>query len=216
MTEKRSERWELRATPELTIDNTIANNKLALNKIFADSDERDFLNILDRRANLEDLTVFVPAGVCARANRPQWHEAAVIVEQAITDKTPICIYGDYDVDGMTATATLYTCLQRAGANVSWYIPSRTEGYGLHTKPFEGQKPCLIITVDTGITAVDEVKELNDKGFKVLVTDHHLPGENFRKLFIFLILRFFYPKAMTSIWHPAVTLQLNLAYLFYMI
>lgn len=176
MTEKRNERWELRATPELTIDNTIANNKLALNKIFADSDERDFLNILDRRANLEDLTVFVPAGVCARANRPQWHEAAVIVEQAITDKTPICIYGDYDVDGMTATATLYTCLQRAGANVSWYIPSRTEGYGLHTKPFEGQKPCLIITVDTGITAVDEVKELNDKGFKVLVTDHHLPGE----------------------------------------
>ena len=193
MTKTRNEKWELRAPCQATNVNSISNSKDILNRIFADSTERDFLNIFDRRANLENLTIFRPVGVCERVNEKYWEEAAKIVEQAINDKTPICVYGDYDVDGMTATATLYTCLHKAGANVGWYIPSRTEGYGLHTKPFEGQKPGLIITVDTGIAAIDEVKELNAKGFKTLVTDHHLPGEKLPEAVYILNPKVFLPE-----------------------
>jgi len=191
---ERNEIWNVRKEVVPTPYNSIKENKEVLYQIFADSTERDFLNIFDRRANLEQLTFFRPVGVCERVNEKYWEEAAQIIKKAIDSKTSICIYGDYDVDGMTATATLYTCLHRAGANVSWYIPSRTEGYGLHVEPFKGDTPGLIITVDTGIANVDEVKEFNKLGYQVLVTDHHLPGEKLPEAVYILDPKVFLPES----------------------
>ncbi|ABB14584.1 single-stranded-DNA-specific exonuclease RecJ [Carboxydothermus hydrogenoformans] len=90
------------------------------------------------------------------------------------------IYGDYDADGLTSTALLYDFLRKRGFNVDWYIPNRLdEGYGLHLPPLvkaleEGIS--FIISVDCGITAVDEVKTVREMGAKVVITDHHEPQE----------------------------------------
>ena len=172
----RQENWELRSPNTVEVENSIKAYKRVLLPLFDDSNDKDFLNIFERRANLEDLSFFRPVGVCEDANMEYWLEGAKFVIQSIDAQEPIYIYGDYDVDGMTATATLYTCLKKSGAQVEWYIPSRTEGYGLHVAPFEQRKPGLIITVDTGITNITEVSELKALGFKVMVTDHHLPGD----------------------------------------
>ncbi len=90
----------------------------------------------------------------------------------------ICIYGDYDADGVTSTALLYSYLEEIGANVFFYIPSReTEGYGmnknavaaLHEKGVQ-----LIITVDNGISAGEEIDFASSLGIDTVVTDHHQP------------------------------------------
>ena len=86
------------------------------------------------------------------------------------------IYGDYDVDGVTAVSSLYLYLKDKGANVSYYIPSREgEGYGVSESAIEslassGTK--LIITVDTGITAIEEIDYAKELGIDTVVTDHH--------------------------------------------
>ena len=92
----------------------------------------------------------------------------------------ICIYGDYDVDGITATALLYIFLMQCGANVSYYIPNRLEeGYGLNkeaVKEIAARKTNLIITVDCGISAVQEVLEASIHGMDIIITDHHQPSK----------------------------------------
>ncbi|MBQ7797803.1 MAG: single-stranded-DNA-specific exonuclease RecJ [Clostridia bacterium] len=99
------------------------------------------------------------------------------IKQHITNNSKILIYGDYDVDGITATATMYDYLSKIGANVSTFLPNRyIDGYGLNletiNKVLERETPDLIITVDCGITAVEEVKYLQSKGIDIIVTDHH--------------------------------------------
>jgi len=89
----------------------------------------------------------------------------------------ICIYGDYDVDGVTSTAVLALFLKRAGGNVSFYIPRRQhEGYGLNSEALDeirSQRDArLLITVDCGISDLDEVAYANSRGMDVIVTDHH--------------------------------------------
>lgn len=114
---------------------------------------------------------------------PQYNEhyvnVANIVIKAIDDCTPIIIVGDYDVDGMAATATLYSCIKAVGAtDVTWWIPSRDDGYGISAeKVMDVAHDCmftapLIITVDNGIAAAEEIAKL-PPSFKVIVTDHHL-------------------------------------------
>ena len=114
---------------------------------------------------------------------PQYNEhyvnVANIVIKAIDDCTPIIIVGDYDVDGMAATATLYSCIKAVGAtDVTWWIPSRDDGYGINAeKVIDVAHDCmftapLIITVDNGIAAAEEIAKL-PPSFKVIVTDHHL-------------------------------------------
>ncbi|OAA31402.1 single-stranded DNA exonuclease RecJ [Kosmotoga arenicorallina S304] len=88
----------------------------------------------------------------------------------------IVIFGDYDVDGVTSTALLYLTMKKLGFNVSYYIPLRLEeGYGLSkdaiTELYE-QGHRLLITVDCGVTSVEEIKHAKELGFKVVVTDHH--------------------------------------------
>ncbi|MBR2459770.1 MAG: single-stranded-DNA-specific exonuclease RecJ [Clostridia bacterium] len=95
---------------------------------------------------------------------------------AIDNREHITIYGDYDVDGVTSVSALYLYLSEKGALVDCYIPNRsTEGYGMNLTAIDklaenGTK--LIITVDTGITAIEEAKYLKEKGLEMIVTDHH--------------------------------------------
>ena len=88
----------------------------------------------------------------------------------------IAIYGDYDVDGVTSVSLLYTYLSRLGADIGYYIPCRSrEGYGLSTSAIDTLKARgveLIITVDTGITAMEEVAYATKLGIDTVVTDHH--------------------------------------------
>ena len=100
--------------------------------------------------------------------------------RAVENKEKIIIYGDYDVDGTTATSILLMGLRELGANVDFYIPNRMiEGYGLSltgNKAIESMQAQLIITVDCGINAVAEIADLNTCGIDVIVTDHHTPKE----------------------------------------
>ena len=98
------------------------------------------------------------------------------IKAALENEEKITIYGDYDVDGVTSVSILYMYLRDHGADIDYYIPTReSEGYGLNTAAFDairagGTK--LIITVDTGITAIDEVKYALGIGLDIVVTDHH--------------------------------------------
>ncbi|MBO5010785.1 MAG: single-stranded-DNA-specific exonuclease RecJ [Clostridia bacterium] len=101
---------------------------------------------------------------------------AARIAEAVRNKEKITVYGDYDVDGVTAVCTLYLYLKSLSANVDYYIPNRNgEGYGVSVSAIdtiaEGGTT-LIITVDTGITAIDEVKYAKEKGIDFIVTDHH--------------------------------------------
>lgn len=97
---------------------------------------------------------------------------------AIDSGELICVYGDYDADGVTSTALLYSYLETACANVIYYIPSReTEGYGMNKGAIDklAQKGVkLIVTVDNGIAAVDEIDYANSLGIDTVITDHHQP------------------------------------------
>jgi len=99
-----------------------------------------------------------------------------IIREAIRKNKNIWIYGDYDVDGITSTAVLYLALKELGAeNVSYYIPIRDEGYGLNNDALKKIKDSggeLVITVDCGITAFEEIKFANAINLPVIITDHH--------------------------------------------
>ena len=95
---------------------------------------------------------------------------------AINKKEKITIYGDYDVDGVTSVCTLYLYLKELGADINYYIPNRAgEGYGVSVTAIDQLKAngtSLIITVDTGITAIEEVNYAKSIGVDFLITDHH--------------------------------------------
>ena len=99
-----------------------------------------------------------------------------IIREAIRKNKNIWIYGDYDVDGITSTAVLYLTLKELGAeNVSYYIPIRDEGYGLNNDALKKIKDSggeLVITVDCGVTAFEEIKFANSINLPVIITDHH--------------------------------------------
>ena len=101
------------------------------------------------------------------------------IRLALDRDEKILVYGDYDADGVTATALLYSYLQTLGADVDFYIPSRTkDGYGLSLKTAERILQGafrLVITVDNGIAAVEEAKFLRENGIDLVVTDHHQAG-----------------------------------------
>ncbi len=98
------------------------------------------------------------------------------LENALKNKEKITVYGDYDVDGVTSVCTLYLYLKRLGAEVEHYIPNRAgEGYGVSLSAIDAIKEngtSLIITVDTGITANEEVAYAKSIGVDFLITDHH--------------------------------------------
>jgi len=103
------------------------------------------------------------------------------IRSAIAAGQRICVHGDYDVDGICATALAVTVLRGLGGDVDWHLPSRfEEGYGLSHETLarlseEGFG--LVLTVDCGITAVEEIAEAKRLGLEVVVTDHHRPGDS---------------------------------------
>ena len=98
------------------------------------------------------------------------------IERALETGERIAIYGDYDVDGVTSVSLLYLYLRERGADVGFYIPCRIgEGYGLSVPAIDRLKErgvSLMITVDTGVTAIDEVAYAESIGIETVVTDHH--------------------------------------------
>ncbi|MCX5642567.1 MAG: single-stranded-DNA-specific exonuclease RecJ [Candidatus Omnitrophica bacterium] len=111
---------------------------------------------------------------------PGMEAAAARVGEALKNKEPILVYGDYDADGVTATALLTLFLREAGMPVFTYIPHRIdEGYGLHFNPLREAKKNsgvgLVISVDCGIGAADVVAQAKEINLDLIITDHHLPS-----------------------------------------
>src|SRR6202167_276483 len=104
-------------------------------------------------------------------------DATALMLAATSAGRRITIHGDYDVDGVCSTALLLRTLRKLGANVDWYLPDRAEGYGLSEDTVRGlaqRGTSLLVTVDCGITAVEEVALARSLGIEVIVSDHHLP------------------------------------------
>lgn len=166
----RNTKWNIKNIPK---DKDIKINNIPVDKdilkilfsrgIKSPGEIRDFLN-----PKLENLQ---------NPNKLYDVEKAVkIIREAIQKNKNIWIYGDYDVDGITSTAVLYLALKELGAeNVSYYIPIRDEGYGLNNDALKKIKDSggeLVITVDCGITAFEEIKFANSINLPVIITDHH--------------------------------------------
>ena len=131
-------------------------------------------------------------GLAEKFFRPKWEDlydpflmkdmekAAERVISAIKQKERIFVYGDYDVDGVTAVSLLYLFLRKLGSEVFFYIPDRLqEGYGLSKAGIQyaaNVDAGLLISVDCGITGVEEVAMARELGIDVIISDHHEPGE----------------------------------------
>lgn len=105
--------------------------------------------------------------------------AAETINNAIDNGEKICVYGDYDCDGIISTVILFSYLYEAGADVTYYIPERSEGYGLNKNAIDkinDENIDLIITVDNGISAISEADYIYELGMKLVVTDHHQQGD----------------------------------------
>jgi single-stranded-DNA-specific exonuclease len=149
------------------------------------------------------------------------------IRAAVASGTRICVHGDYDVDGICATALAVLTLREAGADVRWHLPSRfEEGYGVSGTTIarlaeEGIG--LVVTVDCGITAVQEVADAKALGLDVVVTDHHRPGETLPDCPVVATRPSEYPfpelcgtgvvfklaQALLGVDHPALTRHLDL-------
>jgi single-stranded-DNA-specific exonuclease len=101
------------------------------------------------------------------------------IQRAVARGRRICVHGDYDADGICATALAVLILRELGADVIWHLPSRfEEGYGVQSDTLArlGSEGCgLVLTVDCGVTAVEEIAAARAQGLEVVVTDHHRPG-----------------------------------------
>ena len=105
--------------------------------------------------------------------------AAETINEAIDNEEKICVYGDYDCDGIMSTVILFSYLFEAGADVVYYIPERSEGYGLNKNAIDKIRDdgvSLIVTVDNGISAISEAEYIYECGMKLVITDHHQQGD----------------------------------------
>lgn len=143
--------------------------------------QRGYQKLQDIEAFLEPKLADLPNPLAMKGMK----EASEIAGQAVINMTPILIWGDYDVDGTTGTALLVSFFQSLGAEASYIIPNRiTHGYGLHhdllqdLAPGKSGKKKLLITVDCGISANEELVAAREMGYQVIVTDHHEPPDGF--------------------------------------
>ncbi len=111
---------------------------------------------------------------------PDMEKAVQRIRKALESKERITIYGDYDVDGTTATALLLLGLKRVGAQIDFYIPHRMiDGYGLSLASLDQLKEngtSLVISVDCGVNALEEIAAMVDMGMEIIITDHHNPKD----------------------------------------
>ena len=160
------------------------------NSIKSLADSLNISDVLSKLLFLRGIKTFTQAKQFFRPSIDSLHDPYLMdgmeaatkrVITAITENQPICIYGDYDVDGTCATALLYMFLKELGANVDFYIPKRlSEGYGLSQEGIDAIREIqdfnLLITVDCGITAIEETEYANKLGIDVIICDHHQPKE----------------------------------------
>ncbi len=150
------------------------NNDEVVAKIFYNRGYKDSHTI--RQMLFED--IYVPTETNEFSDI---HLAVKRIVKAFSNKDSICVYGDYDVDGVTSTVTLVECLLKFTKNVMYHVPDRfTEGYGMNEEvirklAFDGVN--LIITCDCGVSNINEIKLAKELGMDVIVTDHHnVPDE----------------------------------------
>ncbi|MGE5399468.1 MAG: single-stranded-DNA-specific exonuclease RecJ [Ignavibacteriales bacterium] len=170
-------RWKLREKADENITKSLADS-LNISPILANLlMQRGVTNFHQAksffRPSIEDLhDPFLMKGM---------EEASFRLIKAITSNERICIHGDYDVDGTCAAALMYLFLTELGAHAEIYIPNRlTEGYGLSKSGIEiikSKGTSLIITVDCGITAVEETALAKSLGMDMIICDHHQPGNS---------------------------------------
>jgi single-stranded-DNA-specific exonuclease len=157
--------------------------------VLALADSLNISNVLAELLIQRNVTNFFEAKKYFRPDLEDIHDpylmadmekAATRVIDAITNNEKICVYGDYDVDGTCSASLMYLFLKELGANVYVYIPQRlTEGYGLSIagiNQVKDDKVDLIISVDCGITAVEEIDYANNFGIDTIICDHHQPKE----------------------------------------
>lgn len=161
-----------------------------INSLKALADSLNISEVLAKLLFLRDIKTFTQAKNFFRPSLDSLHDPYLMhgmenatkrVILALTENQPICIYGDYDVDGTCSTALLYMFLKELGANVDFYIPRRlNEGYGLSKEGIDAikasNKAKLLITVDCGITAIEETAYANQLGMDVIICDHHQPKD----------------------------------------
>lgn len=149
-----------------------------------DLDAPPFVGRLLRRrgvANAAEAELFLnPDQATQRTPMPGVEAAVERILRARADGEAVAVYGDYDVDGITATTILHEALLRAGLDSRWFIPHRSaDGYGLHDAQLErlaAEGASLVITADCGITALDTLRSAEDRlGLEFIVVDHHAPG-----------------------------------------
>lgn len=131
---------------------------------------------LDNAATVRDFLECKFSNLRQPFDLPGMRPAVDCITAAIQNKRKITVYGDYDVDGMTAAALLWQCLKLLGAEVNHYVPHRIdEGYGLNDEAIRSlaaQGTQLIVTVDCGVSAVAEAKTARELGVELVITDHH--------------------------------------------
>ena len=174
-----NKKWQIYEVDEEKVEKL--SQKYNLNKLLS--------TILVNRniVNEEDIRLFL------KPTRNDFHNPFLITDmeiaikriiEAIDKKEKVTIYGDYDVDGITSITVLKSFLKDRGLEVSQYIPNRlNEGYGLNRNAIEKihKNGCdLMITVDCGISAIDEINYANELGIETIVTDHHEPGSELPK------------------------------------
>lgn len=106
-------------------------------------------------------------------------KAVEVITESLENGDKITIYGDYDCDGVTSTVMMYSYLDSLGAEVDYYIPDRSEGFGMNIsalKKIISGGTGLIITVDNGVNALEEAEFIKSQGVKLVIADHHQPGE----------------------------------------
>lgn len=161
-------------------------DKNLASQIAQDNDLNPFAALLATSRGLltdDDISSYfgnTPMELCNPFELPDMDKAVKRLETAIDKGESILIFGDYDADGVTATALLYSYLETRGANVQYYIPDRlTEGYGISEEAvgiIKDRNAKLIVTVDNGISAIQEAKLIAELGMELIVTDHHKPKD----------------------------------------
>ena len=169
----------------------VLKNKKIIDKSFLESDFLDLLlknRKIKKSKHLDFFKPNFPSDSDFKINQKELKKAVDRVNKAIKNNENILIYGDYDVDGITATAILWQVLYQKGAKVLPFIPDReTDGYGIRSKSFfdfETQKNIhfdLLITVDNGIVANQELEKISKKNTDIIIVDHHLPTEDLPKV-----------------------------------
>lgn len=139
--------------------------------------------IISRNIKKEDISVFLNSNLDELEDPYLMKDMDKFVQRissAVVNNEKVCIYGDYDVDGITSITIMYKFLEELGCRVSYYLPDRlSEGYGLNKdalKNIKNDGVTLLITVDCGITAVEEIDYARNIGLEVCITDHHECGE----------------------------------------